>query len=80
MKKSLHKKPTRAALAHTGNNIARRSGAFDSIPVVLEEIRQGRMVIVTDDEDRENDHGGRLRENGSDGRASTTTTARLNYS
>jgi len=55
MKKSLHKKPTRAALAHTGNNIARRSGAFDSIPVVLEEIRQGRMVIVTDDEDRENE-------------------------
>ena len=55
MKKSLHKKPTRAALAHTGNNLARRSGAFDSIPVVLEEIRQGRMVIVTDDEDRENE-------------------------
>ncbi len=55
MKKSLHKKPTRAAHARTGKNIARRSESFDSIPVVLEEIRQGRMVIVTDDEDRENE-------------------------
>lgn len=28
---------------------------FDSIPKVIEEIRQGRMVIVVDDEDRENE-------------------------
>lgn len=28
---------------------------FDPIPKVLEEIRKGRMVIVTDDEDRENE-------------------------
>jgi len=28
---------------------------FDSIPEALEEIRKGRMIIVTDDEDRENE-------------------------
>lgn len=28
---------------------------FDPIPEILEEIRRGRMVIVTDDEDRENE-------------------------
>lgn len=29
--------------------------AFDSIPEIIEEIRAGNMVIVTDDEDRENE-------------------------
>jgi 3,4-dihydroxy 2-butanone 4-phosphate synthase/GTP cyclohydrolase II len=32
-----------------------KSSAFDSIADVIEEIRRGRMVIVTDDEDRENE-------------------------
>lgn len=32
-----------------------KTSPFDSIPEVLEEIRKGRMVIVTDDEDRENE-------------------------
>jgi len=31
------------------------SATFDSIPEVIEEIRKGGMVIVTDDEDRENE-------------------------
>lgn len=31
------------------------NSSFDSIPEVIEEIRKGRMVIVTDDEDRENE-------------------------
>ena len=29
--------------------------AFDSIPEIIEDIRQGRMVILMDDEDRENE-------------------------
>jgi len=33
----------------------RVTAQFDSIEVCLEEIRQGRMIIVTDDEDRENE-------------------------
>lgn len=32
-----------------------KTSPFDSITEVLEEIRKGRMVIVTDDEDRENE-------------------------
>jgi 3,4-dihydroxy 2-butanone 4-phosphate synthase/GTP cyclohydrolase II len=32
-----------------------RSSPFDSIPEVIDEIRKGRMVIITDDEDRENE-------------------------
>lgn len=32
-----------------------KSASFDSIADVIEEIRRGRMVIVTDDEDRENE-------------------------
>jgi 3,4-dihydroxy 2-butanone 4-phosphate synthase/GTP cyclohydrolase II len=34
---------------------AKDSPHFDPIPEVIEEIRRGRMVIVTDDEDRENE-------------------------
>src|SRR5918995_6227830 len=30
-------------------------GVFASIPEAIEEIREGRMVIVVDDEDRENE-------------------------
>jgi len=33
----------------------RKTSSFDTIPEVIEEIRKGRMVIVTDDEDRENE-------------------------
>ncbi len=33
----------------------RKGASFDPIPSVIEEIRKGRMVIVTDDEDRENE-------------------------
>ena len=29
--------------------------AFDSIPDILDDIRAGRMVIMVDDEDRENE-------------------------
>lgn len=32
-----------------------RSDGFNSIPEIIEEIRAGKMVIVTDDEDRENE-------------------------
>ena len=35
--------------------------SFATIPEVLKAIRQGKMVVVVDDEDRENegpDHGG----------------------
>jgi 3,4-dihydroxy 2-butanone 4-phosphate synthase/GTP cyclohydrolase II len=32
-----------------------RASSFDPIPEVLEEIRRGGMVVVTDDEDRENE-------------------------
>ncbi len=42
----------------TKKSSARRSSSttnFDSIQEVVEEIRQGNMVIVTDDEDRENE-------------------------
>jgi 3,4-dihydroxy 2-butanone 4-phosphate synthase/GTP cyclohydrolase II len=40
------KTPLRRAVTNT---------RFDPIPEILAEIRQGRMVIVTDDEDRENE-------------------------
>ena len=55
MKKHLQKKPTRTSPGRTRKNTSKHAESFDSIPVVLEEIRQGRMVIVTDDEDRENE-------------------------
>jgi 3,4-dihydroxy 2-butanone 4-phosphate synthase/GTP cyclohydrolase II len=32
-----------------------KSSPFDSIPEVIDEIRKGHMVIITDDEDRENE-------------------------
>lgn len=32
-----------------------KKGSFDEIPRVLDDIRQGKMVIVVDDEDRENE-------------------------
>jgi len=41
--------------ASAGHSSRRRSSSFDTIPEVIEEIRRGRMVIVTDDEDRENE-------------------------
>ena len=34
---------------------AKAPGGFDSIPAILAELRKGRMVIVTDDADRENE-------------------------
>ena len=36
-------------------SLPQTSDPFDPIPEVIEEIRRGRMVIVTDDEDRENE-------------------------
>ena len=33
----------------------KKESAFDSVESVLADIRAGRMVIVTDDEDRENE-------------------------
>ncbi|OYW27871.1 MAG: bifunctional 3,4-dihydroxy-2-butanone-4-phosphate synthase/GTP cyclohydrolase II, partial [Chthoniobacter sp. 12-60-6] len=33
----------------------KKESAFDSVESVLSDIRAGRMVIVTDDEDRENE-------------------------
>jgi 3,4-dihydroxy 2-butanone 4-phosphate synthase / GTP cyclohydrolase II len=46
----MKKKPTRGIRRGT-----KSSGSFDAIPEVIEEIRKGGMVIVTDDEDRENE-------------------------
>jgi len=43
VKRSVARSPQKAA------------ASFDPIPSVIEEIRKGRMVIVTDDEDRENE-------------------------
>lgn len=39
----------------TSKKSVRKASSFDTIPEVIEEIRRGRMVIVTDDEDRENE-------------------------
>jgi 3,4-dihydroxy 2-butanone 4-phosphate synthase / GTP cyclohydrolase II len=37
------------------NAPAPTAGAFSSVPDIVEDIRQGRMVIIVDDEDRENE-------------------------
>ena len=55
MKKPQVPPPSRPSRRRTNGKSSKTSDAFDSIPDVLEEIRQGRMVIVTDDEDRENE-------------------------
>ena len=55
MKKLLHPPSSRSTRRRTDGKSSKTSDSFDSIPDVLEEIRQGRMVIVTDDEDRENE-------------------------
>jgi len=50
--------PTRKPKAATKLSVGKRTAGphpFDSIPRVVEEIRRGKMVIVTDDEDRENE-------------------------
>ncbi len=47
-------KPRKAPQKRASNK-GIKSSAFDSIADVIEEIRRGRMVIVTDDEDRENE-------------------------
>ena len=45
----------KAAPAKAKPKTSKASKSFDPIPEVIEEIRRGRMVIVTDDEDRENE-------------------------
>jgi len=47
-------KPRKAPQKRASNK-GIKSSAFDSIADVIEEIGRGRMVIVTDDEDRENE-------------------------
>lgn len=49
------KKPSQKARQTTARKSRAVSSRFDPIPEVIEEIRKGRMVIVTDDEDRENE-------------------------
>jgi 3,4-dihydroxy 2-butanone 4-phosphate synthase/GTP cyclohydrolase II len=53
MKKISRSKPSVASKAV--KKTARNTSSFDTIPEVIEDIRRGRMVIVTDDEDRENE-------------------------
>lgn len=58
MKESPASKPPRTArtpAAKRKTPVRRNSSPFDPIPEIIEEIRKGRMVIVTDDEDRENE-------------------------
>ena len=55
MKKPLQKTPPRPSDRGANARMSKNTKSFDSIPDVLEEIRLGRMVIVTDDEDRENE-------------------------
>lgn len=56
MKKKTVKTARRAAPKKPATRTARKStSSFDPIPEVIEEIQKGRMVIVTDDEDRENE-------------------------
>jgi len=52
--KKLPVKPIKALEKRAATKGA-KSASFDSIADVIEEIRRGRMVIVTDDEDRENE-------------------------
>ena len=55
MKKPLQKTPPRPSDRGANARMSKNTKSFDSIPEVLEESRLGRMVIVTDDEDRENE-------------------------
>jgi 3,4-dihydroxy 2-butanone 4-phosphate synthase/GTP cyclohydrolase II len=52
MKKKASPRPAAKA---KGQAKAKAPSGFDSIPVILAELRKGRMVIVTDDADRENE-------------------------
>ena len=49
--KKLTRQPWKPAIRKKPSGVS----AFDSIPDVIEEIRRGGIVIVTDDEDRENE-------------------------
>lgn len=54
----MKKKPSLVSIPATKKPPLRRSAPsthFDPITEVIEEIRKGRMIIVTDDEDRENE-------------------------
>jgi 3,4-dihydroxy 2-butanone 4-phosphate synthase/GTP cyclohydrolase II len=53
MKRALAKKSVLPA--DKSRSAPKTAKGFDTIPEALEEIRRGRMVIVTDDEDRENE-------------------------
>lgn len=56
MKKGISRRKSSAPSAQkTVTTKGRKASPFDTIPEVIEEIRKGRMVIVTDDEDRENE-------------------------
>jgi 3,4-dihydroxy 2-butanone 4-phosphate synthase/GTP cyclohydrolase II len=56
MKKiSTAKKPVHSKVKRRAPKASKISTPFSPIPEILEEIRRGRMVIVTDDEDRENE-------------------------
>ncbi len=44
-----------ATEAESGKQKARREGAFSSVEEAIEEIRRGRMIVVCDGEDRENE-------------------------
>ena len=54
-KNSESKRPAKRNYANDGVELSKKDKGFDTIPAVIEEIRHGRMVIVTDDEDRENE-------------------------
>jgi len=56
MKKKISRNKSSARPApKTRSKKGHKASSFDTIPEVIEEIRKGRMVIVTDDEDRENE-------------------------
>ena len=50
-KNSESKRPAKRNYANDGVELSKKDKGFDTIPAVIEEIRHGRMVIVTDDED-----------------------------
>jgi hypothetical protein len=47
--------PTFAGMTATATALIGKTMAFSPIPELLEEIRAGRMVVIVDDEDRENE-------------------------
>ena len=62
-----------ALLPVLGGQLAGREGPFDSIEEAIADIRAGKMVIVLDDEDRENE--GDLVMAAAEGHAATRSTS-----